>query len=172
MDAAEQQALIGAVYNAPQGVYKMSSSIPGMVETSGNIGVLSINGGQFAATIYVRSAIDSERDAEAKRFATVFESAGATATLSGAYSSWPPNSNSAILALMKQTYTTLFSKDATAIAIHAGLETSVVGVKYPDMDMIAIGPTLKMVHTPDERLEVASVPKVYDLILATLKNIH
>ena len=171
MDAASQTALIGAVFDAPQGVYRMSDTVPGLVETSGNLGVLDIGDGTFTGSVYVRSAIDSERDAEALRFITVFEGAGATTATAGAYSSWPPNPDSPLLALMTQVYTDLFGTAPEATAVHAGLETSVAGVKYPDMDMISIGPTLLDVHTPNERLEVASVPKVYDLIVAALGEV-
>jgi dipeptidase D len=171
MDAAAQQALIAAVYAAPQGVFRMSDDIPGLVETSSNIGILSIGNGQFAASTYVRSALDSERDAEARRFIMVFENAGATVTLSGAYSSWPPDPNSLLLTLMQQVYTDLYGAAPTVAAIHAGLETSVAGAKYPGMDMISIGPTVRNAHSPDERLEVASVAKAYDLIVTTLGKI-
>jgi dipeptidase D len=171
MEPASQQALIHAVYTCPQGVYKMSDDVPGLVETSGNLGVLTIAGGRLDAVAYVRSAIDSERDAEAERFSVVFEDAGATVTLEGAYSSWPPNPDSPLLALMTRAYTGLFGTAPTVSAVHAGLETSVAGVKYPGMDMISIGPTTTDVHTADERLEVASVQKVYDLLVATLGQI-
>ncbi len=171
MEASAQQALIGAVYAAPQGKHSMSADVKDLVETSGNLGILIIDKGQFSASVLVRSAIDSERDAEAQLFATLFEQAGATVTLNGAYSSWPPNPNSPIKALMQQVYTNLYGVAPKVAAIHAGLETSVAGVKYPGMDMISIGPTIQNVHSPDERLEVASVRKVYDLLVATLGQI-
>ncbi|MEI8173341.1 MAG: aminoacyl-histidine dipeptidase [Deltaproteobacteria bacterium] len=171
MAAAAQRALIGSVYAAPQGVFRMSASVPGLVETSGNVGILTIGDGQFTASVYVRSALDSERDAEAQRFAKVFEQAGATVTLGGAYSSWPPNPDSALLSLMQQVYTELFGVAAEVAAIHAGLETSVAGVKYPGLDMISVGPTIQNVHSPNERMEVASVSKMYDLLAATLRQI-
>lgn len=168
METSAQRELIGAVYVAPQGVFRMSAAVPGLVETSGNIGILTISNGKFDAKVYVRSALDSERDAEAQRFATVFGQAGAKVTLNGAYSSWPPNPNSSLLALMKQTYSSLYGSPPAVAAIHAGLETSVAGIKYPGIDMISIGPTVQNVHSPDERLEIAGVPKVYNLIAATL----
>jgi len=163
-----QHGLIGAIYGAPQGVIRMSDSVPGLVETSGNIGVLSMGAGKLAATIYVRSAIDSARDDAAARFSSVFELGGADVAARDAYSGWPPNPDSPLLALMTQTYHDLFGVAPEAVAIHAGLETSVAGVKYPDLDMISIGPTLQNVHSPDERWEIASTPRVYDLLVATL----
>jgi dipeptidase D len=171
MEPGAQQALVRAVYEVPQGVYKMSSTIPDLVETSGNLGVLGIAGGQFTADSYVRSAIDSERDAEAERFAAVFEDAGATVTLEGAFSSWPPDPDSPLLALMSGVYADTFGTPAAVDAVHAGLETSVAGVTYPGMDMISIGATTQGVHTPEEQLEVASVTRLYDLLVATLRNV-
>ncbi len=163
-----QSALIGAIYGAPQGVIRMSDAVPGLVETSGNIGALNIADGALNATIYVRSAVDSARDDAAARFASVFALGGATVTMHDAYSSWPPNPNSALLATMQQVYAELFNAEPVVAAIHAGLETSVAGVKYPGLDMISIGPTLLDVHSPDERMEIAPVQKVYDLLIATL----
>lgn len=172
MEAAAQGALIGAVYAVPQGVYRMSADVPGLVETSGNLGVLTIADGRFTAGAKVRSALDSERDAEAQRYVDVFEQAGATVELEGAYSSWPPDPDSPLLALMEQVFTDLFGTAPIVTAIHAGLETSVAGETYPELDMISVGPTTQNVHTPDERLEVASVPKVYDLLVATLRQVE
>lgn len=172
MATAAQKALIGAVYDAPQGVYAWSDEVPGLVETSGNLGALAIADRQLTANAYVRSALDPERDAEADRYAEVFEKAGCTVKRRGAYSSWPPNSESAILALMLDTYRETLGSEATATAVHAGLETSVTGTKYPNMDMISVGPTVLHEHTPDERLEVATVQRVYDLIVATLARIE
>lgn len=168
MDAVAQRALIGAVYGAPQGVIRMSDSVPGLVETSGNIGVLNIADGKLDAAIYVRSAVNSARDDAAARFASVFTLGGATVTFHDAYGSWPPNPDSVLLATMKAVYADLFSAEPVVAAIHAGLETSVAGVKYPGLDMISIGPTIIDVHSPDERMAVATVQKVYDLLTATL----
>jgi dipeptidase D len=172
MEAGAQQALLGAVGAVPQGVFQMSAEVPGLVETSGNLGVLRIRDGQFTASALVRSALDEERDAEARRFAEVFERAGASVTVEGAYAGWPPNPGSPLLALMQQIYTDLFGTAPTVTAVHAGLETSVAGSKYPGMDMISVGPTLQNPHSPDERLEVASVAKVYDFLVTTLRQIQ
>ncbi|MCB0059293.1 MAG: M20/M25/M40 family metallo-hydrolase, partial [Caldilineaceae bacterium] len=167
-----QRALIGAVYGAPQGVIRMSDEVPGLVETSGNIGVLNMVDGKLDATILVRSAVDSARDDAAARFASVFELGGATVTIHDAYGAWPPNPDSALLATMQQVYVDLYGAEPKVAAIHAGLETSVAGVKYPGLDMISVGPTILDVHSPDERMEVATVQKVYDLLVATLAQLQ
>lgn len=172
MDAAAQAALIGAVHDAPQGVYRMSAEVPGLVETSCNLGVLRIEGGAFTGGALVRSAVDSERDAHALRFAEVFSRAGASTEMHGAYASWPPNPDSPLLELMEQVYADAFGKAPVVTAVHAGLETSTAGAKFPGMDMISVGPTIENVHSPDERLQVASVPRVYELLVATLRAIE
>ncbi len=171
MAPAAQRALIGAVYAAPQGVIRMSDAVPGLVETSGNLGVLSIGDGALDAIVYVRSALDSARDDAAARFASVFDLAGAVVTPHDAYASWPPNPDSPLLALMSGAYQDLFGQEPAVVAIHAGLETSVAGVTYPGLDMISIGPTLVDVHSPDERLEIATVAPVYALLVETLERL-
>ncbi len=150
----------------------MSADVPGLVETSGNLGVLQIGDGRLSATALPRSALNSERDAEAQRYVDVFEPAGATVTLSGAYSSWPPNPDSPLLALVQQVYTDTFGEVPTVTALHVGLETSFAGATFPGMDMVSLGSTTQNVHSPDEPLEVASVPRAYDLLVATLREIR
>jgi dipeptidase D len=172
MAAEAQRALLGAVYGAPQGVLQaMSRDVPGLVQTSSNLGVLRIGGGRFAGGALVRSALDAERDAVARRTAETFAQAGADVSVTGAYGSWPPSPDSPLLTLMTQVYTDLFGVPPTIAAVHAGLEASVAGSKFPGMDMISVGPTIQNAHSPDERLEVAGVARVYDLLVATLGRI-
>ncbi len=129
----------------------MSDAVPGLVETSGNLGVLQLQEGCLNAVIYVRSAQNSGRDDATARFSSICELAGARVTWRDAFPSWPPRPDSPLLALMKATYTDVFGTEPQIVAIDAGLETSVVGVKYPRLDMISIGPTIVDVHSPDER---------------------
>jgi len=166
-----QHALVSALYGSPNGVEKMSDSVPGLVETSTNLGILSLDNGTLAAGHYTRSAVDSERDNLAQMVQSVFELAGTDVVAHGAYSGWPPNPDSPIVKLMQSEYQTLFGEVAAIEAIHAGLETSVIGGKYPEMDMISIGPTLQSVHSPDERMEVSTVKPLYQLLVATLADI-
>jgi dipeptidase D len=163
--------LISAVYSCPNGVMRMSDAVPGLVETSSSMGILKADKGEFWAGFYVRSDIDSARDDLGNMILSVFELAGGNVSFADSYSGWAPNPESPILGLMKQIYLGKFGHEPKVIAVHAGLETSVVGEKYPEMDMISIGPTLQDVHTPNERLEVSTVPKVYDLITETLMAI-
>ena len=166
-----QHALVSALYGSPNGVEKMSDSVPGLVETSTNMGILSLDDGTLTAGHYTRSAVDSERDELAQRVQSVFELAGMDVVAHGAYSGWPPNPDSPIVKLMQSEYQTLFGEEAAIEALHAGLETSVIGGKYPEMDMISVGPTLQSVHSPDERMEVSTVEPLYQLLVATLADI-
>ena len=172
MEAGAQQALLGAVGDVPQGVYAMSDDIPGMVETSNNLGVLTIQGGEFTGVALARSADNAERDAEGRRVADVFGSAGATVELTNPYSAWPPDPDSPLLALMQRTYKDLFGSEAKVEATHAGLEASTAQSTFPGMDIVSVGPTLENVHSTDERLEVDTVPNAYDLIVATLEAVE
>jgi dipeptidase D len=168
MAAQSAVNLISAVYSCPNGVLRMSDAVPGLVETSTSMGILKAEKGEFWAGFYVRSSLDSARDDTGNMIRSVFELAGANVSFLERYSGWAPNPESPILGLMKQVYQDKFGQEAKVIAIHAGLETSVVGEKYPGMDMISLGPTLQHVHSPDERLEVSTVSKVYDLLTETL----
>lgn len=171
MQPEMQRAMIAAVYGSVNGVLRMSDNVPGLVETSTNLGIWRVDKGQWKAGCLIRSAVDSARDDTLQKLISVFELAGAQISTRDSYSGWPPNPASPLLKLMKDVYHQKFGKDAAVVAVHAGLETSVVGIKYPKMDMISLGPTLVDVHSPDERLEIASVSRVYDLLVATLERI-
>jgi dipeptidase D len=167
----DQRAVLNTLYGSVNGVAKMSDAVPGLVETSTNLGILSLADGKLTAGHLVRSAVDSERDEVGQMLQSVFELGGMDVVLRDPYSGWPPNPDSPIVTLMQSVYASLFDSEASVQAIHAGLETSVIGATYPDMDMISIGPTLLAVHSPDERMEVSSVEKLYKLLVATLEEI-
>jgi dipeptidase D len=171
MDAQSAINLISTVYSCPNGVLRMSDAVPGLVETSTSMDILRAEKGEFWAGFYVRSSLDSARDDVSNMVRSVFELAGANVSFGDSYSGWAPNPESPILGLMKEVYQDKFGQEAKVIAIHAGLETSVVGEKYPGMDMISLGPTLQHVHSPDERLEVSTVSKVYELLTETLMRV-
>lgn len=171
MNPKAQAMMLSAIYGSVNGVQRMSDSVPGLVETSCSMGIFNADAGQWTVGIYVRSAVDTARDDTAQKLAAVLQLAGAQVKTHDPYSGWRPDVNSPLLALMKDVYRQRFGKEAGLIAVHAGLETSVIGVKYPKMDMISVGPTLVDVHSPDERLEIATVTKVYDLLAEALRRI-
>ncbi len=171
MDETFQNILIDAVYGTPQGVLRMSDTVPDLVETSTNLGITSAQDGQLQIVCYPRSSVDSELDDAAQMIASVWELAGYPVEISNRFPAWTPNPDSPILKQMQTIYKSLFGVDAQTTAIHAGLECSAIGGIYPDMDMISIGPTLEGVHTPHERLYIPSVQKVMDLVSTTLVEI-
>ena len=166
-----QRRIVSALYGIPNGVMRMSDSVPGLVETSTNLGAVSAANGEFSAGFLVRSAVNSARDDVQQMATSVFELAGFSAVRKDAFTGWKPNPDSALLALMQSVYRDQWGHDAAVEAVHAGLETSEFGATYPGLDMISVGPTIEHPHSPDERLEIASVGKVYDLLVATLQRI-
>jgi dipeptidase D len=171
MDETFQKNLINALYGTPQGVLRMSDTVPGLVETSTNIGITNAQDGKLEIDCTVRSSVDSELADTGQMIASVWELAGYTVEFSGFYSGWPPDPESLILGIMQAEYRDMFGKEAEIMAVHAGLECGTIGGKYPDMDMISIGPTMNNVHSPTERLYIPSVEKVMRLLFEVLQNI-
>ena len=102
---------------------------------------------------------------------SVFKLAGARIKTSDGYPGWTPNPNSAIVNITKRSYIKLFNSKPEVLAIHAGLECGLIIDKYPDMDMISFGPTIKRAHSPEEKIEISTVAKFWELTLDVLKNI-
>jgi dipeptidase D len=171
MDESFQKNLINALYGTPQGVLRMSDTVPGLVETSTNTGVTDAQDGQLEIDCTMRSSVDSELADTGQMIASVWELADYTVEFSGFYNGWPPDPESQILGIMQEKYRDLFGKEAEIMAVHAGLECGTIGGKYPDMDMISIGPTMNNVHSPSERLYIPSVEKVMQLLLEVLQSI-
>ena len=166
-----QKQLVNLIYSTPQGVMRMSDDVPGLVETSTNMGIVQVKDGELRVTFYPRSSVDTALDDIAGMISSVWSLGGYQVNFNGRYPGWKPDPDSPILALMKEVYLDLYGKEAEVVAVHAGLECGVIHAKYPEMGILSFGPTLVDVHTPDERLEAASVPKVMDLLVETLKRI-
>ncbi|MGD8903592.1 MAG: aminoacyl-histidine dipeptidase [Anaerolineae bacterium] len=171
MDESFQAILLDALYANPQGVMRMSDALPGLVETSNNLGVVNVQDAQMDVVCTPRSSVDSALEDVSQMIASVWELAGYEVELADYYPGWNPNPESPILGLMKATYQDLFGQEPEVMAVHAGLECGVIGAKYPGMDMISIGPTLNDVHSPAERLLIPSVGHVMELLLEVLQNI-
>ena len=162
--------LMAAVVACPDGVAKMSVAMEGLVQTSNNLARVVSNGSQIKLQSLMRSSVRSEKEALGDSIKAVFELAGAEVELSGSYDGWAPNMQSPILKAMLESYEALYGKSPAVMAIHAGLECGIIGTNYPNMDMISFGPTICYPHSPDEKVEIASVEKFYDFLLHTLKN--
>ena len=168
----DAEKLILALHACPHGVIGMSHDIEGLVETSTNLASVKMGDGN---TIIVgtsqRSSIESCKNMIANQVASVFKLAGAQVTHGDGYPGWAPNPDSKILKVAQETYKRLFNKDAKIMAIHAGLECGLFLEKYPNLDMISFGPTLRDVHSPNERIQIDTVGLWWSHLLELLKNI-
>lgn len=162
--------LAKAVIGAPNGVVKMSVEMEGLVQTSSNLARVVSNGECVKIQCLLRSSVNSEKHALGEAIKGVFELAGATVELSGDYDGWKPNMESPILHTMLASYESLYGVKPAVMAIHAGLECGIIGGKYEGLDMISFGPTICFPHSPDEKVEIASVDKFYSFLLHTLAN--
>jgi dipeptidase D len=166
-----QKKILQTIAALPHGVMKMSSDIPGLVETSTNVAVLATDRKGVSLATSQRSSVASEIREIAQTVTVIFELGGATVRATDGYPGWKPNLDSPILKIAKDTYKQMFGKEPAVKAVHAGLECGIIGEKYPGIDMVSFGPTMTGVHSPDEKLEVASVPKFYAFLLGLLKHV-
>ena len=171
IDAKTQFNLLNALYACPHGVLAMSREVPNFVETSTNLASVKMNGNQIVITTSQRSSVESARSAAAQKVAATFRLANAEIEHSDGYPGWTPNPSSPILKVSVETYKKLFGKEPVVRAIHAGLECGLIGEKYPGMDMISFGPTLRGVHSPDERIEIKTVDMFWKHTLEILKSV-
>lgn len=163
--------LVKAVVACPNGVQSMSMAMPGLVQTSNNLARVVSDGKTVKLQCLMRSSVNSEKAALGEAVAAVFELAGAEVRLSGSYNGWNPDMSSPILHAMTASYEALYGKKPLVTAIHAGLECGIIGATYPNLDMISFGPTIAYPHSPDEKVEIASVKKFYDFLVHTLRNV-
>ena len=172
IDKATTANLLNALYACPHGVLGMSHEIPGLVETSTNMASVKMKeGNTIVITTSQRSSTNSLKDDTGNIVNTVFTLANAKVSHSAGYPGWRPNPDSKILAVAKNSYKNLFGKEPEIMAIHAGLECGLFLEKYPHLDMISCGPTIRNAHSPEEQIEIASVEKWWVLLLDILKNI-
>ena len=171
MDTHTHTGLVRALYACPNGVIRWSDDVEGLVETSTNLAVVTSEKGQITVATLQRSSVDSARIDICQQIRCAFEMMGAQVVHEGAYPGWKPNMDSPILETMQAVYQDLFGKTPEIKAVHAGLECGLIGAAYPCMDMISFGPTMKFPHSPDEKVNIATVQKFWDYLTATLKAI-
>lgn len=165
---AEQAAWLASLHVAPSGVARMSVMVPGVVETSVNLGVVDLQPQTGSANFMVRSLVDSAGAELANEIVSLFGLSGTVAEISGFYPGWKPDPASPLLALCREVFRGEFGTEATTHVIHAGLECALIGGKYPGMDMVSLGPTIRGAHAPGEAVEVASVGDCWRLLRAIL----
>jgi dipeptidase D len=168
-----QEKLTRAIIACPNEIIRMSDSMPGLVETSSNLAIVKSNEKKKTIEIacLMRSSVDSAKDELGTRMYSLFTLAGAKVKFSGGYPGWKPNMDSPILKIMQDVYHGKYQKIPEIKAIHAGLECGILGGKYPQWDMISCGPTIRYPHSPDEKVNIATVKKFWDFLTETLKNI-
>ncbi|MDA7803320.1 aminoacyl-histidine dipeptidase [Crocinitomix sp.] len=168
MSKPDQIKAIATVYITPNGVWKMSEKMEGIVETSSSLAKVIFRKGEFITKSLQRSMIESGKEDIANAIRVNYERMGATVTQSGDYPGWAPNPNSPILKVLEDKYTKLFNETPKVAACHAGLECGILSKHLPGCDMISFGPTIKNPHSPDEKVNIKSVQKFWDFLLEVL----
>lgn len=166
------EKLILALNACPHGVIGMSHDIPGLVETSTNLASIKILPDNLIEIgTSQRSSVESQKRYIVNMVSSVFELSGAKVLHNDGYPGWQPNPDSKLLKLAQREYKALFNKDSKVKAIHAGLECGLFLEKYPNLDMISIGPDMTDVHSPDEKMKISSVAKFWDFLVKILENV-
>ena len=164
--------LINALYCAPHGVISMSRDLEGLVETSTNLASVKIlPGNEILVTTSQRSSVDSRKWDIAHQVEAVFALAGAKVTHGDGYPGWAPNMKSPIMEIARDAYKELYDITPAIKAIHAGLECGLFLQKYPHLDMVSFGPTLKDVHSPKERMHIPAVERFWGQLSLVLKKV-
>ena len=160
---------VKAIYACPSSVERMSPTMHGLVETSVNMAVVRTKDGHLTVWSLIRSSVNSAKEELAQKMRCLFEIAGAKFETFGAYPGWTPVPTAPIIGTLKDVYHKLFGKDMKVMAIHAGLECALLGAKYPNWDMVSLGPTLLHPHSPDERVKIDTVDKCWKFLVAALE---
>lgn len=165
--------LLKALIACPHGVIGMSHAIEGLVETSTNLASIKINAekGEIRVETSQRSSIESQKKMIAQTVRTVLEMAGATVTQGQGYPGWAPNPSSRMVKLTEAAFRKVYGAEPETMAIHAGLETGLFLTKYPWLDMVSIGPNMRDIHSPKERLQISSVQKFWPYVKEIIASI-
>lgn len=168
---AQFATLLDILAALPHGVLKMSADIPGLVETSTNLATIGIEAGVLTVGTSQRSSVASEINDAVIMVSALFRLANYRLVYGDGYPGWKPNMQSLLLRKTKESFHQLFGKDPEIKAIHAGLECGLIGEVFPNMEMISFGPTIEGAHSPDERLNIPTTAKFWQLVVELLKNI-
>jgi dipeptidase D len=171
LTVADSAKICDLIIALPHGVAAMSTEMKGLVETSNNLANVKIASSKMDIVTSQRSSVMSRLHALTLRIEAIARLAGAQAVSGGGYPSWQPNLQSPLLARCKDVYRKLFGREPHVEAIHAGLECGIIGDKKAGMDMISFGPTLKNPHSPDEKIHVESIGKIWDFMAELLKSL-
>jgi dipeptidase D len=167
----EQANVIKTIYAIHDGVFRLSPDIEGLVETSNNLARVLLKDGEIKISCLTRSSLESGKMDLAYHIKSGLELGGFMVELSGSYPGWEPNPDSEILKVLEGIYEDVFGNKPQVLACHAGLECGILGIHYPEMDMISFGPTIQGAHSPDERASISSTQKYWKFLLEVLENI-
>lgn len=171
MGKKDTEKFIHAIRATPHGPSRFSDLMPEIPETSTNMAIINAKNGKITACSLTRSFVDTAKESLTSKIESVWKLAGAKVVHSGAYPGWKPNFESPILATAKDVYNTKFGKEPAVKLIHAGLECGLLGGVYPNWDMLSFGPTIRFPHSPDEKVNIATVQKFWDFLVVMLENI-
>ena len=166
-----QDNLLDAIYACHNGVLRMIPAFPTVVETSSNLAIIDIATGKATIQILARSSSESMKEYIATTLESCFTMAGMKIEMSGSYGGWDPNPDSEILKLLEKNYRELFGEEAIEQVDHAGLECSVILGKYPGLDVVSLGPTLRSPHTTSERCYIPTIAPFWELLKKTLETV-
>jgi dipeptidase D len=163
---------VKAMIACPSGVIRMSQTMPGLTETSINMAIVRTEKGRITVHSLMRSAVDTAKADLAERVRCVFELAGANEIkFAGGYSGWTPKLDTPMNKVMMEQYQKVYGKPMKIMATHGGLECAIMGAKYPNWEMVSVGPTIKYPHSPDEKVNIASVERTWEYLKAVLANV-
>ena len=163
---------VKAMIACPSGVIRMSQSMPGLTETSINMAIVRTEKGKITIHSLMRSAVDTAKEDLALRVGCVFELAGADKIeFKGGYSGWTPKLDTPMNKVMMEQFKKVYGHDMKIMATHGGLECAIMGAKYPNWEMVSIGPTIKYPHSPDERVNIPSVERTWEYLKAVLEAV-
>ena len=171
MNAKDAERMLLSLRVVHNGVFAMSQDLDWLVETSSNLASIRKQDGKIIVTTSQRSSLQEARENISATVRAAFILGGARVETNEGYPGWKMNPNSLMLKITKESYERLFHQEPQILAIHAGLECGLFSEKYPGLDMVSFGPTLRGVHSPDERLLIPTVQKVWDHLLDILKHI-
>jgi dipeptidase D len=171
MSGPDADALIRLLLALPHGVEAMSPDIPGLVQTSTNMGVIDTREDEAEVNLLTRSSINASKSALSERIAATCALGGFTSQVTGGYPGWKPEPKASLVQVVQDANQAVFGKPLEVMAIHAGLECGLIGEKYAGMEMVSFGPSMWDVHTPDEHVSVPSVGNFWKLLVAVLEAV-
>lgn len=171
MDDSSQTRTIAALVNLPGGIQRMSADIPGLVQTSLNLGILSTAAQEVSMHFSVRSSICTEKEAMISQLSNLMNILGGSVSCTGDYPAWEYNQESKLRNLMIEVFEEQYGRKPVVQALHAGVECGLFSGKLPGLDCVSFGPNMIDIHTTNERMDVASVQRTWKFLLETLKRL-